>query len=153
MTATLSPTTAKNAISGKNTLVGYRLADQTPEAAWTTIPGVQVYTGLGGSVEDIDQTCIAEDKKRFLAGAWEGNEITITIHHYTGDATQQALISAANSGSVVDICIQYQDGTTATFEVALKSASPQDPSLSETLKWDIVGKLNEKPTWVFGSGT
>lgn len=153
MTATLSPTTKKNAISGKNTLVGYRLADQTPEAAWTTIPGVQVYTGLGGSVEDIDQTCIAEDKKRFLAGAWEGNEITITIHHYTGDATQQALISAANSGSVVDICIQYQDETTATFEVALKSASPQDPSLSETLKWDIVGKLNEKPTWVFGSGT
>ena len=48
MTATLSPTTAKNAISGKNTLVGYRLADQTPEAAWTTIPGVQVYTGLPG---------------------------------------------------------------------------------------------------------
>ena len=42
MTATLTPTDKKDAISGKNTLVGYRLANQTPEAAWITIPGVVV---------------------------------------------------------------------------------------------------------------
>ena len=109
MTATLSPTTAKNAISGKNTLVGYR--------------------------------------------AFDGGEITITIHHYTGDSTQQALIAAANSGSIVDICLQYSDETTAIMEVALKSAMPQDASISETIKWDIVGKLNGKPTWTFGTGS
>ena len=124
MTATLSPTTAKNAISGKNTLVGYRAHGQTPEASWTTIPGV-----------------------------FDGNEITITIHHYTGDSTQQALIAAANSGNIVDICLQYSDETTAVMEVALKSAIPQDANISETIKWDIVGKLNGKPTWTFGSGT
>lgn len=150
MTA-LTPTAKKNAITGKNTLVGYRLADQTPEASFVTIPGVSVFTGLGGSTEDVDQTCIAEDSKRYLAGAWEGNELTITIHHYTGDTTQQALITAANNGSVVDVQIDYQDGTSAELEVALKSASPQDASLSETLKWDIVGKLNGKPSWTFGS--
>ena len=99
MTATLTPTAKKDAISGKNTLVGYRLANQTPEAAWITIPGVVVYTGIGGSVEDIDQSCIAEDTKRYLAGAWDGNEITLTIHHYTGDTVQQTLIAAANNGS------------------------------------------------------
>lgn len=148
----LTPTTKKNAITGKNTLVGYRLADQTPEASFVTIPGVQIFTGIGGSVEDIDQSCIAEDSKRYLAGAWDGNELTITIHHYTADATQQALITAANAGSVVDIQIQYQDGTTGEIEVALKSASPQDPSLSDTLKWDVVGKINGKPSWTFGTG-
>ena len=108
MTATLSPTTKKNAISGKNTLVGYKLASDT-SGDFTTIPGVSVFSAPSGSVEDIDQTCIAEDTKRYLQGAWEGNEITITIHHYTGDATQQALIAAANSGSVISLCIQYQD--------------------------------------------
>ena len=51
----LTPTAKKNAITGKNTLVAYRLADQTPEASFVTIPGVQIFTGLGGSVEDIDQ--------------------------------------------------------------------------------------------------
>ena len=71
MTATLSPTTAKNAISGKNTLVGYRAHGATPEASWTTIPGVSVFTGVGGTVEDIDQTCIAESVKRYLAGAFD----------------------------------------------------------------------------------
>lgn len=150
MTATLSPTTPKNAISGKNTLVGYKLASDT-SGAYTTIPGVSVVTGLGGSVEDIDQTCIAEAAKRYLAGAYDGNEVTITIHHYTGDSVQQALIAAANAGSVISLVIQYQDETTCTMEVALKSATPQDPSLSETLKWDIVGKQNGTPTWVFGS--
>lgn len=149
----LSPTTKKNAISGKNTLVGYRLANQTPEADFSTIPGVSVFTTPGGSVEDIDQSCIAEDSKRYLAGAFDGGELTITIHHYTGDATQQALINAANSGSVVDVQIEYQDGTTLTMEVALKSAYPQEVSLSETIKWDVVGKISEKPTIVFGSGT
>ena len=148
----LTPTTKKNAITGKNTLVGYRLADQTPEASFVTIPGVQIFTGIGGSVEDIDQSCIAEDSKRYLAGAWDGNEITITIHHYTADSTQQALITAANNGSVVDIQIEYQDGTTGEIEVVLKSASPQDPSLSDTLKWDVVGKINGKPSWTFGTG-
>lgn len=151
MTATLQPTAKKNAISGKNTLVGYRLANQTPEADFVTIPGVSVFSAPGGSVEDIDQTCIAEDTKRYLQGAWEGNEITITIHHYTGDATQQALIASANNGDVIDLCIQYQDETTAIMEVALKSAAPQDASISETIKWDVVGKLNGKPTWTFGS--
>ena len=145
----LTPTAKKNAITGKNTLVGYRLADQTPEAAFVTIPGVSVFTGIGGSTEDVEQTCIAEDSKRYLAGAWDGNEITITIHHYTGDATQQALITSANKGDIIDLQIEYQDGTTGDIEVALKSAAPQDASLSETLKWDIVGKINGKPTWTF----
>ena len=62
MTATLSPTAKKNALTGKNTLVGYKLASDT-QGDFTTIPGVSVFTGLGGSVEDIDQTCIAEDTK------------------------------------------------------------------------------------------
>ena len=150
MTATLTPTTPKNAISGKNTLVGYKLASDT-SGSYTTIPGVSVVTGLGGSVEDIDQTCIAEAAKRYLAGAYDGNEVTITIHHYTADSVQQALIAAANAWSVISLVIQYQDETTCTMEVALKSATPQDPSLSETLKWDIVGKQNGTPTWVFGS--
>lgn len=150
MTATLSPTTKKNAITGKNTLVGYKLASDT-SGDYITIPGVSVFTGLGGTVEDIDQTCIAEDTKRYLNGAWDGNEITITIHHYTGDTTQQALISAANSGSIISLCIQYQDESTAIMEVALKSATPQDPSISDTLKWDIVGKLNSKPAWTLAS--
>lgn len=150
MTATLSPTTKKNAITGKNTLVGYKLASDT-SGSYVTIPGVSVFTGLGGTVEDIDQTCIAEDTKRYLSGAWDGNEITITIHHYTGDTTQQALINAANSGSIISLCIQYQDESTAIMEVALKSATPQDPSISDTLKWDIVGKLNSKPTWTLAS--
>ena len=150
MTATLSPTTKKNAITGKNTLVGYKLASDT-SGSYVTIPGVSVFTGLGGTVVDIDQTCIAEDTKRYLSGAWDGNEITITIHHYTGDTTQQALINAANSGSIISLCIQYQDESTAIMEVALKSATPQDPSISDTLKWDIVGKLNSKPTWTLAS--
>lgn len=150
MTATLSPTAKKNALTGKNTLVGYKLASDT-SGSYETIPGVSVFTGLGGSVEDIDQTCIAEDTKRYLPGAWDGNEITITIHHYTGDTTQQALINAANSGSIISLCIQYQDESTAVMEVALKSATPQDPSISETLKWDIVGKLNSKPVWTLAS--
>lgn len=150
MTATLSPTAKKNALTGKNTLVGYKLASDT-SGDFVTIPGVSVFTGLGGSVEDIDQTCIAEDTKRYLPGAWDGNEITITIHHYTGDTTQQALISAANSGDIISLCIQYQDESTAVMEVALKSATPQDPSISETLKWDIVGKLNSKPVWTLAS--
>ena len=150
MTATLSPTAKKNALTGKNTLVGYKLASDT-SGDYTTIPGVSVFTGLGGSVEDIEQTCIAEDTKRYLPGAWDGNEITITIHHYTGDTTQQALINAANSGAIISLCIQYQDESTAVMEVALKTATPQDPSISETLKWDIVGKLNSKPVWTLAS--
>lgn len=150
MTATLSPTAKKNALTGKNTLVGYKLASDT-SGSYETIPGVSVFTGLGGSVEDIDQTCIAEDTKRYLPGAWDGNEITITIHHYTGDTTQQALINEANSGAIISLCIQYQDESTAIMEVALKSATPQDPSISETLKWDIVGKLNSKPVWTLAS--
>ena len=143
----LSPTTKKNAITGKNTLVAYRLNGQTPEAAFVTIPGVTVISTPGGTVEDVDQTCIAEDSKRYLSGAYDGNEITLTIHHYTGDATQAALIEAANSNAIVDIQVEFQDGTTCDITVALKSAQMQEISLSETLKWDIIGKQSGKAVW------
>lgn len=147
----LSPTTKKNAITGKNTLVAYRLNGQTPEAAFVTIPGVTLINTPGGTVEDVDQTCIAEDAKRYLPGAYDGNEITLTIHHYTGDATQSALIAAANSGSIVDIQVEFQDGTTCDITVALKSAQMQEISLSETLKWDIIGKQSGKAIWTLAS--
>ena len=147
----LSPTTKKNAITGKNTLVAYRLNGQTPEAAFVTIPGVTVISTPGGTVEDVDQTCIAEDSKRYLSGAYDGNEITLTIHHYTGDATQAALIEAANSNAIVDIQVEFQDGTTCDITVALKSAQMQEISLSETLKWDIIGKQSGKAVWTLPS--
>ena len=51
----------------------------------------------------------------------------------------------------MSIKLEYQDGTTLTMEMALKSAYPQEVSLSETLKWDVVGKMSGKPTIVFGS--
>ena len=131
----LTPTAKKNAITGKNTLVAYRLNGQTPEASFVTIPGVT----------------IIKDAKRYLPGAYDGNEITLTIHHYTGDATQAALIAAANSGSIVDIQVEFQDGTTCDITVALKSAQMQEISLSETLKWDIVGKQSGKAVWTLAS--
>lgn len=147
--ATLTPTTKKNAIAGKNVLVGYKLTTAQQSDPWITIPGVSVYTGIGGSVEDIDQTCIAESAKRYLAGAFDGNEVTITIHHYTGDTVQQTLINAANSNAIIKLMLEWPDGTTGEMEVALKQATPQDPSISETIKWDITGKLNGLPTWTF----
>lgn len=147
----LTPTAKKNAITGKNTLLAYRLNGQTPEADFVTIPGVTVISTPGGTVEDVDQTCIAEDAKRYLPGAYDGNEITLTIHHYTGDATQAALIEAANSGSIVDIQVEFQDGTTCDITVALKSAQMQEISLSETLKWDIIGKQSGKAVWTLPS--
>ena len=147
----LSPTAKKNAITGKNTLVAYRLNGQTPEAAFVTIPGVTVISTPGGTVEDVDQTCIAEDSKRYLSGAYDGNEITLTIHHYTSDATQAALIEAANSNAIVDIQVEFQDGTTCDITVALKSAQMQEISLSETLKWDIIGKQSGKAVWTLPS--
>lgn len=147
----LTPTAKKNAITGKNTLLAYRLNGQTPEASFVTIPGVTVISTPGGTVEDVDQTCIAEDAKRYLPGAYDGNEITLTIHHYTGDETQAALIAAANSNAIVDIQVEFQDGTTCDITVALKSAQMQEISLSETLKWDIIGKQSGKAVWTLPS--
>ena len=112
---------------------------------------VTVISTPGGTVEDVDQTCIAEDVKRYLPGAYDGNEITLTIHHYTGDATQAALIEAANSNAIVDIQVEFQDGTTCDITVALKSAQMQEISLSETLKWDIIGKQSGKAVWTLPS--
>ena len=62
----LTPTAKKNAITGKNTLLAYRLNGQTPEASFVTIPGVTVISTPGGTVEDVDQTCIAEDDNSSL---------------------------------------------------------------------------------------
>lgn len=148
---TLSPTTKKNGIVAKEILIGYKLATAQQSDPWITIPGVSIYSGIGGSTEDVDQTCIAETSKRYLAGMFDGNEITITLHHYTGDTVQQTLINAANSGSVIDLFMEWPDGTTGQVPVTLKQAVPQDPDMSGTIKWDITGKMNDKPTWTFAT--
>lgn len=151
MTSTLTPTTKQNGIVAKEILIGYKLATAQQSDPWITIPGVSIYSGIGGTTEDVDQTCIAESSKRYLPGMFDGNEITITLHHYTGDTVQQTLINAANSGSVIDLLMEWPDGTTGQVPVTLKQAVPQDPDMSGTIKWDITGKMNGKPTWVFGS--
>ena len=151
MTSTLTPTTKQNGIVAKEILIGYKLATAQQSDPWITIPGVSIYSGIGGTTEDVDQTCIAESSKRYLPGMFDGNEITITLHHYTGDTVQQTLINAANSGSVIDLLMEWPDGTTGQVPVTLKQAVPQDPDMSGTIKWDITGKMNGKPTWIFGS--
>lgn len=151
MTSTLTPTTKQNGIVAKEILIGYKLATAQQSDPWITIPGVSIYSGIGGTTEDVDQTCIAESSKRYLPGMFDGNEITITLHHYTGDTVQQTLINAANSGSVIDLLMEWPDGTTGQVPVTLKQAVPQDPDMSGTIKWDITGKMNGKPTWTFGS--
>lgn len=150
MTSTLTPTTKQNGIVAKEILIGYKLATAQQSDPWITIPGVSIYSGIGGTTEDVDQTCIAESSKRYLPGMFDGNEITITLHHYTGDSVQQTLINAANSGSVIDLLMEWPDGTTGQVPVTLKQAVPQDPDMSGTIKWDITGKMNGKPTWTFG---
>lgn len=151
MTSTLTPTTKQNGVVAKEILIGYKLATAQQSDPWITIPGVSIYSGIGGTTEDVDQTCIAESSKRYLPGMFDGNEITITLHHYTGDTVQQTLINAANSGSVIDLLMEWPDGTTGQVPVTLKQAVPQDPDMSGTIKWDITGKMNGKPTWTFGS--
>lgn len=151
MTSTLTPTTKQNGVVAKEILIGYKLATAQQSDPWITIPGVSIYSGIGGTTEDVDQTCIAESSKRYLPGMFDGNEITITLHHYTGDSVQQTLINAANSGSVIDLLMEWPDGTTGQVPVTLKQAVPQDPDMSGTIKWDITGKMNGKPTWTFGS--
>lgn len=150
MTSTLTPTTKQNGVVAKEILIGYKLATAQQSDPWITIPGVSIYSGIGGTTEDVDQTCIAESSKRYLPGMFDGNEITITLHHYTGDTVQQTLINAANSGSVIDLLMEWPDGTTGQVPVTLKQAVPQDPDMSGTIKWDITGKMNGKPTWTFG---
>lgn len=151
MTSTLTPTTKQNGVVAKEILIGYKLATAQQSDPWITIPGVSIYSGIGGTTEDVDQTCIAESSKRYLPGMFDGNEITITLHHYTGDTVQQTLINAANSGSVIDLLMEWPDGTTGQVPVTLKQAVPQDPDMSGTIKWDITGKMNGQPTWTFGS--
>lgn len=138
-----------NAISGKNTLVGYKTTSSGSE--WITLPGVVSIGAPKGSVEDIDQTTISEDTKRTIAGMWEGEEITITLHYYTNNTIQKTFFELARAQTSVKMCYEYQDGTAVIFDVQLKSADMQDPSLSDTLKIDVVAKVNSKAEWTYPS--
>ena len=148
-TKQLAPTEKKNAISGKNTLVGFaeKGEDGNTYGEYTTLPGVSAIGAPQVQTEDIDQTCIAEDAKRTIAGAKEGQEVTITFHWYTGDETQKKFIELAHATSTVKICYQYQDGSTVEFECQLKSANFTEASLSETQKWEVTGKVQGIPTY------
>nr|DAQ21284.1 MAG TPA: tail tube protein [Caudoviricetes sp.] len=149
MASKLTPTEKKNAISGKNTLVGFAEMSTSTNAygTYTTLPGVSSITAPQVQTEDIDQTCIAEDAKRTIAGAKEGQEVTITFHWYTSDKTQKKFIDLAHNTATVKICYQYQDVSTVEFECQLKSANFTDASLSETQKWEVVGKVQGVPLY------
>ena len=148
-TKQLAPTEKKNAISGKNTLVGFaeKTEDGDTYGDYITLPGVSAIGAPQVQTEDIDQTCIAEDAKRTIAGAKEGQEVTITFHWYTGDETQKKFIDLAHSATTVKICYQYQDKSTVEFECQLKSANFTEASLSETQKWEVTGKVQGTPIY------
>lgn len=151
MTRKLTPTTKQNAISGKETLVGYATwneSSSTYATTYTVLPGVTTIGAPTVTVNDIDQTCIAEDSKRTIAGVSEGGDVTIVFHKYTGDATQKDFFDLAQSQETVKICYEYQDESTCEFELQLKTSQfSGDPSMDETLKLEVTGNVQGKPTY------
>lgn len=150
MTRQLTPPTKQNAISGKETLVGYATYDSSTSSygAYTVIPGVTTIGAPTVTVNDIDQTCIGEDSKRTIAGVSEGGEVTIVFHKYTGDLTQKAFFEKAQEKATVKMCYEYQDESTCEFEMQLKTAQfSGDPSMDETLKLEVTGKVQGNPTY------
>lgn len=141
MAVTLNPTEKQNAITGAGTLVGFSEDKET----YTTLAGVTSIGAPSGENDEIDQTCIAEDSKRYLAGMFDGSEIAIEFHYYKGDASQKAVFEHAKKHTVLSWVYQFSNGTTITFDAVTKNCVNSDPSLDNTVKFTLNLKVNSLP--------
>lgn len=121
------------------------------------LPNLQEVPEIGGSVEKVEITTLADGAKRYINGIKDYGDLSFKFLYDTDDTASsfKALKSAEDAGTVGSFVVEFPDGTSVSFEagvnVRMDSASVNSPltftadlSLNSEMTWTVATPLNAR---------
>lgn len=111
------------------------LADPSTQTTWTEVPDVLSIKPPTKGRGKLDATHMKSEEPEYKNGRRTRGDCTVRLHLVPGDATHQALEAAAESGVLMEFCIEYsdEDQTCKKFKGTVESWDDdlQDNQLAE----------------------
>lgn len=103
---------AATGILSKGATLSYKLLEDYVE-----IPDLQEIPALGGSVEKVEVTTLADGAKRYINGIKDYGDLAFKFlyDNSTADSSYRVLKGLETDGKIQDFQVEFPDGTTFTF--------------------------------------
>lgn len=130
--------------------VGFLSKGITLKMGAVALPNLQEIPELGGTVEKVEVTTLADGAKRYISGIKDYGDLSFKFLYDTDDSASsfKVLKVAEEAGTVGAFTVEFPDGTTCAFQasvnVRLDSAGVNAPltftadlSLNSDMDWNL----------------
>lgn len=118
------------------------------------LPNLQEIPELGGTVEKVEITTLADSNKRYISGIKDFGDLSFKFLYDTDDTASsfKALKTAEDAGNVASFTVEFPDGTTCAFQASV-SVRLDSAAVNAPLTFTADLSLNSDMDWTIGSPT
>ncbi len=128
---------------------GTTLSFEDPDDPGTFLELAEALTigATGEQGEFVETTPIKATTRTYIPGLKTPPDKEITGNDVPGDANQETFLQLANDSATVNMKVEYSNGRTGTFSIALAGYQINEAQNSESLQWTVYGKQSGSVAW------
>lgn len=142
--------TRTEAIIGAGTTLSFE--DPASPGTYLELEEARTIGATGTQGEFVETTPLKATTRTYIPGLKTPPDKEITGNDVPGDANQEKFLKLASDNATVNMKVEYANGRTGTFTMALSGWRINDAQGSESLMWTVYGKQSGEVSWS-GSGT
>ncbi|MCC5855119.1 MAG: hypothetical protein JJU10_05460 [Idiomarina sp.] len=114
---------------------------------YTLIDDIEAIGDTGSEAPAVERAGLDQLSKRYISGMIDGDDKDIVFDYNKESTNQQAFRVAAKNREVRDFEIEFPNGVTARFEMALLGFRVNSPEKENILKATVKGKMSGDVEW------
>ena len=137
--------TRTEAIIGAGTTLSFE--DPAKTGTYIELEEARTIGATGVQGEFVETTPIKATTRTYIPGLKTPPDKEITGNDVPGDASQEQFLKLASDNATVNMKVEYANGRTGTFTLALSGWQINDAQGSEALMWTVYGKQSGDVSW------
>ena len=133
------------AIIGAGTTLSFE--DPASPGEYLVLEEARTIGATGTQGEFVETTPIKATTRTYIPGLKTPPDKEITGNDVPGDANQEKFLKLADDNATVNMKVEYSNGRTGTFTLALSGWQINDAEGGEALMWTVYGKQSGDVDW------
>ena len=139
------------AIIGAGTTLSFE--DPANPGDYLVLEEARTIGATGTQGEFVETTPIKATTRTYIPGLKTPPDKEITGNDVPGDASQETFLQLAADNASVNMKVEFSNGRTGSFTLALSGWQINDPQGGEALQWTVYGKQSGDVTWSVSAAT
>ena len=137
--------TKTEAIIGAGTTLSFE--DPANPGSYLVLEEALTIGATGTQGEFVETTPIKATTRTYISGLKTPPDKEITGNDVPGDANQESFLKLAADNETINMKVEYSNGRSGTFILALSGWQINDASGGEALQWTVYGKQSGDVVW------